>query len=270
MGLEIGGILGFDFLSRLVTNIDYAREMLTFYEPDSFSYHGDGVVLNAPITKHNMFQVEIAVDSQYSGSWDIDLGATGLDFLYPYAEAHDLLTRPGVARMSFGAGGGQITTMARFKTVTLAGFTVPDLQVGIPSAKGTGAFAKTDLTGNAGNDLFRHFTLYLDYSREKVIVEKGADFDKVFPTDHTGLQLLLADDGQPVVLMAAAGTPAETAGFQKDDKVTSIDGKNLEELGGILKVREMFKGPVGTTFKFDFVRDGKPMTTTMTLKNLYE
>jgi hypothetical protein len=270
MGFEIGGILGYDFLSRLVTKIDYANELLTFYDPDSFAYKGNGVVLDAPITKNNMFQLPIVVDSQYSGTWDLDLGASGLDFLYPYAESHGLLDRPGVDRMGFGAGGGQLTRMAKFKTVTMAGFTVPGLQVGIPSAKGKGSFSQTEMTGNAGNDLFRHFTLYLDYSREKVIVEKGADFDKVFPTDHSGLQLIVGEGSQPAVLMVAAGTPSEKAGFQKNDKILAIDGKNLDALGGILGVREILKGPIGTTLEFDLLRDGKPVAATLTLRDLFE
>ena len=270
MGLEIGGILGYDFLSRLVTKVDYANELLTFYDPESFTYSGAGVVLDAPLAKNNMFQIQIAVDSQYRGSWDLDLGASGLDFLYPYSESHGLLGHPGVERMSFGAGGGQVTTMAKFGEISMAGFVVPNLLVGIPTAKGKGAFSRTEMTGNAGNDLFRHFNLYLDYSREKVIVEQGKDFDRVFPTDRSGLQLMIGDDNQPTVLMAAPGTPAATAGFQKDDKVTAINGKSLDELGGIVKVREMLKGPIGSTLSFDLVRDGKPMTIPITLKDLFE
>ena len=269
MGLEIGGVLGYDFLSRLVTKIDYAHEMLTFYDPESFRYTGDGVVLDAPITE-NGFQVEIAVDGQYRGMWAVDLGATGLDFYYPYAEAHNLLNRAGVTRIAFGAGGDRKCKMTKFGKVEFAGFTVPDLLVKIPSVKGKGAFSRGETTGNAGNDLFRHFNLYLDYAWEKVIVEKGADFDKVFPVDHSGLQIWLGEDGQLAVLMAAPGTSAEKAGLQKDDKITSINGKSPADLGGIVKIRELLKGPIGTTFKIDFVRSGKPLSAAMTLKDLFE
>ncbi len=152
----------------------------------------------------------------------------------------------------------------------MAGFMVPNLQVGIPSAKGKGAFSKAELTGNAGNDLFRHFNLYLDYTREKVIVEQGADFARNFPVDHSGLQVQLADDGRLTVLTAAPGTPSEKIGLQKDDVITAIDGKSLTELGGILKVREMLKGPIGATLKLDLERAGKPISTSLTLKDLFE
>lgn len=270
LGFDVGGILGYDFLSRLVTKVDYAAEKLTFYEPDSFAYKGSGQVLDAPLTKDRMLRLPITVDDKYSGSWDLDLGATGEELMYLYAEAQGLLNRPGVARMSFGAGGGAVNTMAQFRTLSVAGFTIPKPIIGIPSAKGTGAFSQAELAGNAGNDLFRHFTIYLDYKREKVILEKGADFEKVFPTDHSGLQVRYDDSNRVVVLMAAPGTPSATAGLQKGDQLASVDGKTIESLGGLVAFRELLKGPIGTVVTLGIVRDGKPLTVPVTLKDLYE
>lgn len=269
-GIEIGGILGYDFLSRLVTRVDYAKQLLTFYEPDSFVYKGDGVVLDAPLTKSNMFQIPITVDDSLSGSWDLDLGASGLDFLYPYAESHGLLTRSGISRMSFGAGGGQLSTTIQFQTISMAGFTKSKPLIDIQTAKGTGAFSHGELAGNAGNDFFRHFTLYLDYKREKVIVEKGTDFAKDFPTDHSGLQLMVGDSGRLDVLLAPESTPAAKAGLLKGDAITAINGKSIGALGGILAVREMMRGLIGTNYKIDLIRDGKPTTVKLKLKNLYD
>jgi hypothetical protein len=270
LGMEIGGILGYDFLSRLVTKVDFANQMLTFYEPDSFNYKGNGVILNAPLEKDNMFHIQISIDSQYSGNWALDLGASGMDFNFPYAEEHGLLNHPGVANMGFGAGGGQANTTAQFKTISFAGFTLPKPQVSIPSGKSAGAFGEKEKTGNAGNTLFRHFNLYLDYKNEKVIVEKGADFDKVFPTDHSGLKLMFNNNNQLEVLISPENTPSAKAGIHKGDIVTGFDGKSIEAIGGILAIREMLRAPVGTKYKIDLLRDGKPLTVTMTLKDLYE
>lgn len=270
MGIEIGGILGYGFLSRLATKVDYANEKLTFYDPDSFLYAGPGQVLDAPVTKSNMLQITLTVDSQYTGPWNLDLGATGLDFFYPYAEQNGLLGRSGVRRVGFGAGGGHVTTTAQFRSVDFAGCTLPKPRVGIPQEKGKGVFASGEITGNAGNDLFRHFILYLDYAREKVIVEKGANFDKAFPWDHSGLQMLLGEDGRMVAFTVPEGTPAALAGIKDGDIVTSIDGKDLSAIGGIVKVRELLRGPVGTKLSLGLVRDGKPLEATLTLKDLYE
>jgi hypothetical protein len=268
-GFEIGGILGYDFLSRLATKVDYANEKLTFYDPDSFLYAGPGKRLDAPVTKSNMLQITLTVDSQYTGPWNLDLGATGLDFFYPYAEQYGLLGRPGIRRVGFGAGGGHTTTMAQFGSIDFAGYTLPKPIVGIPHEKGVGVFATSEITGNAGNDLFRHFVLYLDYAREKVIVEKGANFEKQFPWDHSGLQMLLGEDGRMVAYTVPDGTPAALAGIKEGDVVASIDGKSIEALGGIIKVRELLKGPPGTKLALGLLRDGKPLQVSLTLRDLY-
>ena len=54
-GFEVVGILGYDFLSRFMTRIDYANETLSFYEPDEFEYRGNGVVLEASNGQHLQF-----------------------------------------------------------------------------------------------------------------------------------------------------------------------------------------------------------------------
>jgi len=270
LGLEIGGILGYDFLSRLVTKVDFAHEMLTFCDPDSFVYEGDGVMLDAPLSKSNMLQIPLTVDGQYGGLWDLDLGAGGMTFFYPYAEAHGLLSRPGISRIGFGAGGGQEGTTAQFDSLTIAGFTITKPLIEIPSEKGTGAFASAEITGNAGNDILSRFTLFLDYKRERVIVEKGADFDAEMPVDRSGLQLILGEGGRVEVMTVAPGAPGADAGIQKGDVVVSIDGKNPESLGGILGLREMLRAPAGTRYELSLTREGEPRTALLTLANLYE
>jgi len=43
------GALGYDFLSRFVTRIDYARQTVSFYRPEKFRYQGPGMVIDAPL-----------------------------------------------------------------------------------------------------------------------------------------------------------------------------------------------------------------------------
>ncbi|MBN1423126.1 aspartyl protease family protein [Candidatus Fermentibacteria bacterium] len=270
LGFEVGGILGYDFLSRLVTKVDFANERLTFCDPDSFSYAGDGVVLDAPLSKSNMLQIPITVDGRYHGLWDLDLGAGGTTFFYPYAEEHGLLGRAGVTRIGFGAGGDQEATTAQFDSISMAGLTVIKPLIEIPAAKGTGSFASSEITGNAGNDFLSRFTLFLDYTREQVIVEKGGGFDTESPVDRSGLQVIMGESRKVEVLTVPEGTPGAIAGIQRGDVVSAIDGKSAEELGGILRIREMLRASAGTEYELSLVRDGQVLVATLRLANLYE
>ena len=73
-GLEAVGVLGYDFLSCLVTKIDYANETLSFYHPDSFEYNGEGKVIEAPLETTDHI-VPMTADDSYSGKWSLDTGS---------------------------------------------------------------------------------------------------------------------------------------------------------------------------------------------------
>ncbi len=269
VGFDVAGILGYDFLSRVVTQVDYANQTLSFYQPDSFVYLGSGTVLDAPLAD-NGFHLPLVVDGQYGGLWNLDLGAGGMSFHYPYAKDHQLLDLPGVDRLGFGAGGSSPTRDVRFKTIEFAGFTQESPIVQVPRELSTGAFASGALTGNIGNTLLRQFVLYLDYKHEKVIVEKGKDFGRVFPWDGSGLQTAATDDGRIEVVSVAPKTPGEKAGVKSGDIITAVNGLDAKYLGGILAIKAMMREKPGTVYALSILRQEKPLRTKLVLRNLFE
>jgi len=267
--LEVVGILGYDFLSRFVTRVDYANNMLTFYDPETFEYEGDGTVLDAPL-KENLFTVTATVDDVHTGRWMLDLGAGGMTFHAPYAKAHDLGSRDGISGVGFGAGGRIYHRFSRYETVEFGGYTIERPMISMAGSDGEieGGFSGGELIGNLGNTLFRHFVLYLDYENQQVIVEKGDDFETEFPWDRSGLQLWRPAEACEV-LYASPGTPAEEAGFQEDDVVLTINGIDVEHFGGLLELRAMFREEPGTEYVFEVERDGKRKDLRLILRDLF-
>ncbi len=267
--LEVVGILGYDFLSRFVTRVDYANNMLTFYDPEKFEYEGDGTVLDAPL-KDNLFTVAATVDGVYRGRWMLDLGAGGMTFHAPYAKAHDLASRDGISGVGFGAGGRIKHHFSWYETVELGGYTVERPMISMAGSDGevAGGFSGGELVGNLGNTLFRHFVLYLDYKNQQVVVEKGDDFETEFPWDRSGLQLWRPEEACEV-LYVSPGTPAEDAGFQEDDVVLTINGIDVERFGGLLEFRAMLREEPGTEYLFEIERDGKREELRLVLRDLF-
>lgn len=269
LGLEVVGILGYDFLSRFITKIDYAHELISFYDPETFVYNGNGRVVDAPLVD-NMFVVPMTVDEQYSGKWLLDVGADGLSFHYPFAHKNQFLDRPGINCVEFGAGGAFTSRMVRFRTAALAGFVTEQPIISIPLQKGEGTFAKTERIGNIGNELLRHFVLYLDYKNQRVILEQGDDFNKQFPRDKSGLQILYTEDGNIEVFSVPAQTPAEKAGFKQGDIIQSINGIDIDYIDGIIAIRELLRERDGTKYTFTILRNGKTKEITLTLHDLFK
>ena len=131
VGMDIAGILGYDFLSRLVVKIDYARELVSFYDPDEFEYRGPGTVIEAPLSA-NKFHVPIIVDGEHRGLWHLDVGAGGMAFHYPYAKEHGFLDKPGVIRLGAGAGGTVEMKTQLFQSVEFGGYTVKNIAFSMP------------------------------------------------------------------------------------------------------------------------------------------
>jgi outer membrane lipoprotein-sorting protein len=265
---EVVGILGYDFLSRFVTRVDYAAEMLVFHDPDAFTYEGEGVVLDAPLVGSN-FAPNVTVDGELSGRWNLDLGASGQAFHYPFAAERGLLDREGVESVGFGAGGSMKDRTVEFDSIEFAGFTIEKPLIDVTLEKGEGAFGQEEMIGNLGNSLFRHFVLHLDYARQHVVVEKGADFETKFPRSKSGLQVVLSDAGGWEVFFVSPGTPADKAGFEVGDLVESINGIDVEHLGGLIALRKMMRSEAGTKYEFGIRREGKEKKLRLTLRDLF-
>jgi len=250
LGLDVVGVLGYDFLSRFVTRVDYADEKLSFYHPEKFEYEGKGEVLEAPV-KDGLFQVPMTVDGEYSGAWSLDIGAGGVSFYYPFAEEHGLGTR-----------------VSQFQLIEFAGHAIENPLISVPLQKG-GALASREGIGNVGNSVFRHFVLYFDYGRQQVIVEQGREIDRGFPRDKSGLQLWLLEDERIGVMFVSPNTPADKGGFREGDIVQSINRIDVDHFGGLIAIRELFEEEAGTQYEVEVVRDGKLMRLTLKLEDLY-
>ncbi len=269
IGLDVAGILGYDFLSRFVTRIDYANELISFYMPDSFSYSGPGTIVDAPVTQEGSFHVPLVIDDSLTGPWHVDLGAGNMSFHFPYADLHHLLDRKGVDKVGYGAGGPVPDRRIPFHTVEFAGFVWHNPLIDVPLQKGEGAFSATDLTGNIGNALLKNFVITLDYKRGQVIVEKGDNFDKPQPHDMSGLQLENTADDRKAVSFVADNTPASKAGVRKGDVILAVNGIDVALFDGLVALRKVFMGEAGTQLTLTLEREGKPMKADLTLRELY-
>jgi hypothetical protein len=266
--MEVIGILGYDFLSRFVTKIDFAKKKISFYHPDGFEYNGKGTIFDSPLER-SMLSLPITVDGEYSGKFRLDIGAPDIDFHYPYAKNHDLLERKGIDVMSGDAAGLTTTRISEYKTIEAGGFILKNPLIGTPREEGTGSFAEETTIGNIGNSFLRNFVFYLDYEKQRVILEKGDEFGKEFPRPKSGLQFYYNDDKDVEVVFVSPNTPASEAGFEKGDIIKTINGIDVEFYDGIIALRKLMRKEAGTTYAVGIVHDGKSLEKQLTLRDLF-
>jgi C-terminal processing protease CtpA/Prc len=201
----------------------------------------------------------------------LDLGAGGMSFHTPYAMAHGLGRGEGVLSVAFGAGGRMLRRRSQYETIEFGGYTVerPQISTADYNVNVERELSEGQIAGNLGNSLFRHFVLYLDYDGQKVMVEKGEDFGKDFPTDMSGLSLWRPEKACEV-LYVSPGTPAEDAGFREGDVVVAIDGVGADQFEGLVALRALLAEEPGTEYVFVVERDGETVELTLVLRNLFE
>jgi predicted aspartyl protease len=166
------GILGYDFLSRFITKIDFAGKQISFYDPETFQYTGTGTVVPAPLLGKD-FTIPATVDGKYGGRWRLDLGATFTAMHYPFASENNLLRLKGKTVYSQGVGGVSKLRSVTFQDIEVAGYKIKAPKIAIPIQPMRGALLQSSLAGNIGNSVLRHFVLYLDYKNQRVIFSKN-------------------------------------------------------------------------------------------------
>jgi len=268
LGVEMTGILGFDFLSRFVTKIDYANELISFYDPESFTYTGGGTRLDAHI-EEGVFETAATLDGRHSGTWLFDIGAGTTHLDANYARREGYAGKNGVLKMGHGAGNEYQLKLIKAESMEFAGFALdePDLSF---SYGGTDTNFTADRLGMMGNSIFRNFIVYVDYANEQVILEKGDKFNQPWPEDHSGLSVgWTVGHGGVEVMYVSPGTPAERAGFEKGDILKSVDGRVIEPEDGPLAVRRQLREAPGTDYEIVVDRAGSEKKMRLKLADLF-
>jgi hypothetical protein len=259
-GRAIDGLLGEDFMSRHVVEIDYARRVLRLHDPDSYVDSGSSAPI--PITFHDglvVAEAEMTPPGRAPIRCQvvIDTGVrTTVVWCRPFVLAHDLpASQPHVITGTIGGGMGGETTgdLGRLESLRLGTLTIPHPPV-VFSRDTTGAFAGGDEDGIVGGELLRRCKVTFDYAHRRLYLEPYPAGFSDLEYDMSGMFLVAAgpDFSRITVQSVAEGTPAAEAGLSKGDEIVAIDGRSTA--GRTLdEVREQFKAS-GATRRLDVKR----------------
>jgi len=265
---EIAGILGYDFLSRFVVEINYDHNLVTFHDPDMYSYKGEGVILDAPL-KYRTFTVDIVLDNRFKGKWSIDLGAHRSSVHFPFAKKNNLLERTGIETISQGVSGISYEKTAQFDCLTIGGFQLNHPLIAIPLEKGKGVTALGEIAGNLGNSTLRHFNLVLNYPEQKIIISRGKNFDTIFPRDKSGMLIGRSEENQPMISFVARKSPAQKSGFIAGDIILQVNGHEIQAGHKVLLLRDLLRESTTSSHTFLVDREGTVHKLVLELQDLF-
>ena len=231
-GHRIDGILGYDFISRYVVAIDYARHELRVYDRPAFQYDGPGV--SVPIMLINRFphlnaDVKLADGATIRGHMVIDVGSNGsLSLTKAFVDKNRLRQRvgPTIRRTGGGGVGGATTSdLGRLASLSIGGIELSRPLVNLFGDSAGSLSVSGSWEGNIGGAILRRFTLFLDYQGKRMIFEPNASLHEPFEADMSGMLLRLNDSLTTIVVETVAqASPASEAGIQPGDEIVSVNG----------------------------------------------
>jgi hypothetical protein len=265
---DCAGVIGFDFISRFVDELDFDARRLTLRDPKTFQYTGPGTAIPMTLAGHTPV-VTLRLDGRITGDFRVDAGSgSTVDLHTPFVKRHDLMTRAGrgVEVMGGGFGGMFTTRVVRMKKLEIGPYSWADPVVSLSQAT-AGAFTSEDYAGNIGNRILERFKVTLDYERRRMWLEPGKLYTRRDPMSRSGIQLVRHADTVKVAAVLA-GSAAERAGLSADDVVTALDGRRILELGfeGVAAILD--ESAEGSTHTLAVVRAGKARKIRITLKEM--
>lgn len=173
LGRKLDGILGYDFVSRFVVELDYAHKQLRLRDRATY-HHAAGTPLPITIEDSTPFveaKLELPKLAPVTGHFTLDTGCLcEVEVSSPFTDEHELLLAvPDAKNTGFSAGAGGETHQI---SATIDAVTVGDHRIDKPvadfSRDKTGATADPESAGLIGSIVWRRFVLVLDYKRKQV------------------------------------------------------------------------------------------------------
>ena len=243
-GHTIDGMLGYDFINRLVVEIDYVSRTVNLYGPQNYKYSGSGEIIplimleddsdgKVPLVRVQIMQLARA---PIEGKLIADLALrSAITFNTPFVEANKLLQPPQkTIEAVLGAGAmlrESIQPIGRLANIQLGRFTIQS-PVAIFFQDKQGVMASPEFDGVIGSEVLRRFKVIFDYLRQRMILEPNRYFSEAY--EHDMARMLLVVEGKGFRVKQVINHSAATAaGLREGDLITTVNGRadlTLEQL----------------------------------------
>ena len=265
-GIKIDGIIGYSFFSRYIVNINYDFLQINVFSKGEYSYPRSGFMLYPMFTALPMQSLEFTDSRRFIQRFYLDTGA-GLNFLLSESYINDSAVlkksrKPPVVTQAEGVGGKMSMRLT----------TIKQLKVGPYRFRWVPTFLFRDeynvtnypfVGGLLGNDILRRFNITFNYAKQQVHIVPNLHFKDDFDYAYSGLSIYFIDE-KIVVDDVVPASPAEKAGFKKEDIIVAINNNtsnNIQEYKTIMQT-------LGQKLKFLVIRDGMPMMLSMKARSI--
>jgi hypothetical protein len=266
LGVPVHGIIGYELFARFVVKIDYARNMITLYEPEQFKAPRSYKRFNLTLESTKPFIEAEVTDKdgkKHTLKLLVDTGASHALLLHTDRADVPLPTKTLYGSLGRGLLGNIEGHIGRLPELSIAEFTFSNVLSSFPNAE---SYSLTnheqERDGTLGGDVLSRFTVIVDYPHKALYLDKGDSFKRPFIFNRSGLTISAHGKALDslVVTDIRKDSPAAKAGILKKDLLFKINGTHTQG-GGLPMAAEYMRKREGKKLKVVVIRNGKKIRT---------
>lgn len=274
LGINVHGIIGYEFFNHFVVMIDYDRKFITVYDPEvfkprkrftaiPFTMEQGRPYITASITQQDgtVFNPKLLIDSGASHGLLLETDT-------------DEKIKPPEQRIrtiiGWGLGGELSGYLGRVPHVNISRFDFKNVMVSFADDYSDQEVSRiTGRNGSIGGDLLNRFTVIFDYPRGMLYLQKNRYFSYPFEFNLGGIDLIATgeDYSSFKVINVIENSPAYEAGIRTGDQIIAINGKFTSDLT-LSEINTQLRSRPGTRMTFVINRDSQIKKISFKLKRM--
>ncbi|PLW98904.1 MAG: hypothetical protein C0591_03575 [Marinilabiliales bacterium] len=246
VGFPIHGILGIDFLSKYLIEIDYESAQFIVHSLDSKIELKGFSELPVSLAEGEPFiycDLQNSKGEPIKGKFKMDTGGIdAIGFNKNFIENNYIIDDNSKVQYKKGVavGGETLGIEFRIKELSIANFEFENVLVG--ATMESGGFENRADAGTLGAEILCRFHWILDFSNSMSYLKPNKNIGAEFESDRSGLWIIENDEGEKIIFQILANTPAAQSGLESGQVVKQINGTNTNELS-LFQIWEILRNP---------------------------
>ena len=271
-GMDIHGLLGYEFFNNLAVKLDFSDSTLTAYRPKDARIFRKGIKVPISIEAHKPYfetRVKMPNGTEQTCKLIVDIGAGHPISLENMIKKNGLPQKFISANLGVGLTGPISGFISRISEVDIGKYKLKDVIASFPNdyneEQQKDFLIRRD--GNLGIGILKKFTVIFDYTDSVLYLKPNSNFKEPFEHDMSGLEYYTAGDDlkRVVISRVEPGSAADDVGLEKDDEIVAINFKPVAEMS-IEQIDQIFKSKNDRSLFIEIYHDHKHDNVILTLK----
>lgn len=194
LGIPVHGIIGYELFRDFVVDINYGKQVIKFYPPDTYDYkkRRKREVIPLMIRRKKAYvtaNIFINEKEDVPVRMLVDTGSSDAIWLFE-DDTIDVPEKNYEDFLGKGLGGNIFGKRTKVNSISLAGFSLKDVKAAFPDMNTFNNIKNLgNRNGSVGGEILKRFNIVFDYRNQKMILRKNSNFNKPFHYNLSGIEL---------------------------------------------------------------------------------